>query len=541
MTATAQSVVLNSSNLPVFVIDTYGQEIQDREKITAHLGIIFNGENQRNYMSDPFNEYDGWIGIELRGSSSTMFPKKQYAVETRDSLGENLNVPLLGMPEENDWVLYAPYSDKTLIRNVLAYGLARKMGWYASRTRFCELILNGDYQGVYVLMEKIKHDKNRVDISTLNPDEVSGDDLTGGYIIKVDKVAGENIDGWTSPFPPSPGSTYRIFYQYHYPKPDEIVPEQQKYIRDQVTSFEACMLGPDFADPVNGYPKYIRPESFIDVVIQTEFGKNVDGYRLSAFMYKDKESVDNRFVAGPIWDYNLAFGNANYYSGGSVSGWQIMINSLNDFRHDSYKVPFWWEKLFNEPAFAGALYSRWVSLRQNILSEESLMSWIDSVTTVLDESQARNFIRWPILDTYIWPNQVWLGTYENEINYLKTWIKARLTWIDDNLPGGSTGLEEKGKSVPPENEILEQNYPNPFNGTTVIPFHPGKKDHIQIIIRDISGKVIRILKPGAMSVGSNFVVWDGKDGADKYVSSGIYFYSLEAGPDRRTKRMLLLR
>ena len=129
-------------------------------------------------------------------------PKKQYALETQDDLGNNLNVPLLGMPAENDWILYAPYSDKSLIRNVLAYKLSWDVGRYASRTRLCELVLNGDYRGLYVLMEKIKRDKNRVDISTLNPDEITGDDLTGGYIIKIDKSAGESVRGWYSPYLP---------------------------------------------------------------------------------------------------------------------------------------------------------------------------------------------------------------------------------------------------------------------------------------------------------------------------------------------------
>ena len=158
----AQEVTLTSSNLPIIVIDTYEQVIPDEPKISAHMGIIFNGSGEINYITDSSSHYDGDIGIEIRGHSSQhYFPKKQYGLETRDSEGENINVSLLGMPEENDWILYAPYSDKSLMRNVLAYDIAKSLGSYAPRTQFCEVILNNDYVGIYVFMEKIKKDSNR--------------------------------------------------------------------------------------------------------------------------------------------------------------------------------------------------------------------------------------------------------------------------------------------------------------------------------------------------------------------------------------------
>lgn len=128
----AQTVNFTSSNLPIFVINTFGQEIPNEYKINVRLGVIYNGEGVRNYLTDPFNHYDGWIGIELRGSSSLTFPKKSYAVETRDSLGNDKSVSLLGLPSEADWVFFGPYNDKTSIRDVLAYKLARDMGRYAS-------------------------------------------------------------------------------------------------------------------------------------------------------------------------------------------------------------------------------------------------------------------------------------------------------------------------------------------------------------------------------------------------------------------------
>jgi hypothetical protein len=138
-----------SSNLPIVMINTLGQTIVNDPRIVCDMGIIYNGEGAINYLSDPFKEYDGKISIEIRGSSSQSFPKKSYGLETQDSLGENSNVKLLGMPKENDWILYAPYSDKSLMRNVLTYKLGNDIGRYAPRTRFCELFINNDYKGVY--------------------------------------------------------------------------------------------------------------------------------------------------------------------------------------------------------------------------------------------------------------------------------------------------------------------------------------------------------------------------------------------------------
>jgi hypothetical protein len=183
----ALSQTFTSSNLPIVIIETNGQTIPDEPKINVDMGIIYNGPGQMNYITDPYNEYDGIVGIERRGNSSQYyFPKKQYAFETRDSLSMNLNVSLLGMPEENDWILHAPYSDKTLMRNVLAYKMASDLGDYASRTAYCEVVINGDYKGVYVLMEKIKRDVNRVNITELDENDIAGDSLTGGYMVKIE-------------------------------------------------------------------------------------------------------------------------------------------------------------------------------------------------------------------------------------------------------------------------------------------------------------------------------------------------------------------
>ncbi|MFT5071773.1 MAG: hypothetical protein ACI8V8_001744, partial [Chitinophagales bacterium] len=194
--------VFNSSNLPIVNINTNGQNILDNTRIVADLGVIYNGGTSRNYTSDPFNNYNGKISIEYRGSSSQGFPKKSFSLETQDALGENNNVSILDMPIENDWVLYAPYSDKSLIRNVLTYQLGESLDRYAPRTQLCELLINNEYQGVYVFTEKVKRDDNRVDIAKLTVNDTIGDDLTGGYILKIDKSTNGFGFNWDSPILP---------------------------------------------------------------------------------------------------------------------------------------------------------------------------------------------------------------------------------------------------------------------------------------------------------------------------------------------------
>jgi hypothetical protein len=532
--AQGQEVNFTSSNLPIIVIDTHGQYIPDDYRIVADMGIIYNGAGNRNNLSDAFNNYNGKIAIEVRGSSSQMFPKKQYALETQLETGENNNVSLLEMPQENDWILYAPYSDKSLMRNVLAYKLANDIGRYATRTRFCELVLNDDYRGVYVLMEKIKRDDNRVNISTLNPDEVTGDDLTGGYIIKIDKWAGESIDGWESQYLPYPGSPYKIFYQYHYPKPDEIVEQQKNYIQDFIASFEAKMYSSEYADPVNGYSNYIDVPSFIDFFILNEIGKNVDGYRLSTFFYKDKESIDSKLYLGPIWDFNLAFGNADYYDGGTTNGWQVEINEHPNFSHDSFKVPFWWKKLLSHDQFINKLKCRWTTLRETVFYKDSLLYFVDAMQNYLQESSQRNFQRWQILGTYIWPNRFVGSTWNAEVSYLKTWIEIRLEWMDMNMPGVcAAGIIEDGDII--RNFNLEQNYPNPFNPTTVISWQVGSPVQVELSIYNVIGEKVCTLVSEKQPAGFHTVEWDASG-----MASGIYYYRLNAGEFQDVKKMIYI-
>lgn len=419
------------SNLPIVIIETNGQNIPDEPKITVEMGIIYNGAGQINFITDPFNEYNGVIGIEKRGSTSQwFFPKKQYAFETRDAEGNNLNVSLLGLPPENDWILHAPYSDKSLMRNVISYKIASEMGHYAPRTVYCELVINGDYKGIYIIMEKIKRDENRVDIAELDENDLAGDSLTGGYIIKIDKNEGSSNDGWNSQFPPYPGAWQNVYYQYHYPKPDNIKYAQKQYIQQFIYDFEAVMNGNNYSDPESGYAAIIDVNAFTDYILLNEFTKNVDAYRISTFLYKDRNSKNGKLKAGPVWDYNIALGNADYSGAYFPEDWII---TSEDSHNDNFVVTYWWVRLFEDPAFFQNMILRWNIFRNTILQNNSINNFIDNTVLLLDEAQQRNFERWPILGEYVWPNYFIGDTYEQEVEFLEEWIDGRIDWMDEQL------------------------------------------------------------------------------------------------------------
>ena len=221
--ATAQ-VNFTSSTLPIVVIDTDGIAIPNEPKIDAMMGIIYNGPGQVNQINNNFNEFYGQIAIEKRGSSSSNFPQQSYGLETRGPDSVNYNVSLFDWPSDNDWILYAPYTDKALMRNVLTYKLGNELGRWAPRTQFCEVVLNGNYIGIYVLMERIKTNPGRVNIDPLTYNDTQDNHLTGGYIVKVDKTTAGGVIAWTSPYTCQAPGTGPIHYQLHDPEIDSIHP-----------------------------------------------------------------------------------------------------------------------------------------------------------------------------------------------------------------------------------------------------------------------------------------------------------------------------
>jgi hypothetical protein len=380
----ATYISLSQSNLPIVVINTDGTAIPNEPKVPAQMGIIYNGPGMINHVGDPFTDYAGRIGIELRGNSSLGFPKKSYAVELRDATDNDTSVALLGMPEESDWVLKASYSDKSLLNDPLAMHVFQRMGHYAPRWRHVDLILDGQYLGVYQFLEKIKRDGARVDIAKLLPTEITGDDLTGGYIVKIDWWQGGPDAGWTSSHPPynAPGSE-QIEFLYEYP--DTPVVQQKQYIQGTIDSFENALAGPLFMDPVWGYRPFIDMRSFVDYLLLNELSRNVDGYRLSTFLFKDKNSNGGALKMGPPWDYDLAWKNADYCRGNDITGWMYLFN------YDcpgGKMVPFWWERMMEDSVFTDSLRCRWDQLRDTWLSSDSLKDWCDAMADTAQHGAA---------------------------------------------------------------------------------------------------------------------------------------------------------
>ena len=372
----------------------------------AQISIILDGAinpdelpYQREWMpasmmviADDGIAHQGRVGIHVRGNTSRDFDKKSYAFETWDENDEDLDVALLGLPAEEDWVLQGPFSDKTLIRNHLIYQLSRDIGRYAARTRFVELEINGDYRGVYVLMEKIKRDDVRVAL----PD--------GAALLKRDWVeGGEKFIQTTA-------------------CQDELKVEWSDDIDEIVTrldSIEAELLIGDFSSVDLG--------SFIDHMLLVEIGRNVDGYVLSTWITLSENDV---LGMGPVWDYNGALGNASYFRAWETNGWHYQNP---EFPGDNPNGFCWYEVLLENPEFLKLRRERWQIHRAGPWSDAAIEARIDGAIAVLEPAIERNFERWPLLGEVIWPNDLGAEdrtTYVDEVSYLKSWIKQRMGWMD---------------------------------------------------------------------------------------------------------------
>lgn len=418
-----------TTNLPIIKINTGGAGIPDDPKIPAWFQVINNSSGLNSDLDTTF-EYQGVIGIEQRGSSSGSADKKSYGFETWDLAYNEIDTGIVGMPAQSDWILSASYYDKSLMRNVLTYKLFNDMSHYASRTQYCEVFLNDEYKGVYILMEKIKRDENRVDVAKLTTSDNSGDQLTGGYIIKIDKFTGSGGIGFQSNYPPSNPSGDAIFYQLEYPSPDSITQQQGAYLVSYVDSFETALFGPNYQDPANGFRRYAGERTFMDFMFLNEMSKNVDGYRLSTYFYKDKQSKGGKLKAGPAWDFDIGWMNADYCQAEIDTGWAYNLNYVCG----GAAVPAHWERMMSDPLFRQRVRCRWASLRQTKLHTDTIFAYIDSTVAYINAGQQRNFALWQIIGQATWPQpQPIPQTYAAEIQRLKTWITNRFAWLDSKI------------------------------------------------------------------------------------------------------------
>ncbi len=489
----AKATSISSSNLPIVVLDTYGFPVGDEPKQNAKMGIIDNGVGQRNYINNPYNAYNNKIGIELRGNSSQfIFPQKPYGIETRNNIDSILDTTLLGMPAEHDWILYPPYNDRSFFRNDLTYKLSNELGNYASRTRFCEVVLNKQYIGLYILLEKIKRDDKRVKVKKLDYDDNAGDSLTGGYVYKVDWNAGAASGGWNSQYD-------GIQYKFHYPKIPTV--QQAKYLQAYVDSFENALYGPNFTNVNTGYAKFIEVGTFIDYMLITEITKNLDGYRASLYLHKENiKDAGGKIKAGPMWDYNFAYGDNTSCGGTDTTGWEYQEYACDP------KVR-WFNRLVLDTNYTNKLKCRWIWLRTKTLKTSYINNYLDSVAAILNEAQQRHYQQWPILGISIFGSPLPAPlTYLGEVDYLKKWTTSRMNWLDANLPGTCYELGIKNKE-PFDAHITI--YPNPFSNEVSVNYFLNETTKVEIEFVNQLGQTVQFIDCGEKPAGDYTQKLDG--------------------------------
>jgi hypothetical protein len=445
------AVETGESELPYIQITTASQ-ILNEPKISGQMNYFVN---KKSVLKTP-------IGIEYRGSTSfRISDKKSYGIETRDDSGNGIDLEVGGFPAESDWVLmgdvFRAYDniifDPTLMHHYVGYELSRRMGEYSSRSKFVELEVNGVYLGIYILMEKLKRGPDRIDIKKLEAADTDTSAITGGYILKIDKTAGSDVIGYhpsdyylnnwdddlryteynsfrskydifrqlmtSSPYgPPNNSNKYlETYFLYEYPKADAINAVQKTYIQNYMNSFETALLTDDFNSDKRTYTDYIDRKSFIDYFIITEVCGNIDAYRLSTYMSKDR---GGKLKMGPVWDLNIGY---NLQDRVPFNDWIINYNTY--VTNDAWMLPFWWIRLMEDPQFRSELKTRWTGLRANVLSTQNVLSLTNETADYLIVNNAikRNYTKWTGITV----------DYPGSVSAMTTWLRNRLEWMDSRI------------------------------------------------------------------------------------------------------------
>ena len=445
------AVKIGNSEIPYIQI-TSPNQILNEPKVTAEMKIF---TNKKLVIKTP-------IGIEYRGSTSyRISDKKSFGVETHDASGKDIDLSILGFPAEEDWILMGDVIsnnlifDPTLMHHYVGYELFRKMGNYSSRSKFVELEINGVYLGIYVLMEKLKHGPDRINVETLLASDTDKTKITGGYILKIDKTSGGDVLGmhpleyylnnwdddarytehnsFRSDFDinrnpiswPAYGLPYHsnmyleTYFVYDYPTADNINSAQKSYIQKYMKDFETALINDNFATNTRTYTNYIDLRSFADFFIINEVCGNVDGYRLSTYMSKAR---GQKLKMGPIWDLNIGY-NTNVGNMVPFDDW--IMNYNNYHPGDAWMVPFWWKRLMEDPKFKTELKARWIALRAEVLSTPNVLSLTTNTAAFLNANNAisRNYSKWNGINF----------DYNNGVNDMKTYLSNRLQWMDSQI------------------------------------------------------------------------------------------------------------
>ena len=504
-----------SSNLPVVIMERFsngGTTAANGKTFTFFAFFEPDPQTGRTQLNKPYSlgTRGGW---KVRGSSSSGFSKKAYSIEAWNELNRNKNISPLGLPEESDFILNArSVYDRSLMRNAFIYELSNQVGRYAVRTKFVELFKddNGgslsyrnDYDGVYTFMEKISRDKERVDIERVTENVNEEPEITGGYILKVDRLdpgdsglrAGGQTLGWV------------------YPKEDDVSNDQINWVRNYINEMSSALS-------TSEYEEYIDTLSWVDHHLLNILTLNADALRLSTFFHKKR---DKKLEYGPIWDFDRSMestdgrdNNPSTWSGGTA-----------------YFTFPWWGSLFDNENFWQAYIDRYFELREGPFATLNVNSIIDRMASDLNEAQARNFRRWS--------DQPRFGGYQGEVDHLKEWLGTRLDWMDrqfspkpitntiaGSYPAGTTiSLSANlsgGQNIYYTLDGTDPRPPDesgPLNGTTIV--DEDVSIRALVPISNISSSWYRDLNFNDSSwiLGTNGVGYERSNGYDPYINIDV--------------------
>jgi len=378
--------VAKFTGLPVIYLNTDGSVQIDSKEDYVEGDVSLDGRRDFASLTD--------LSMKIRGrGNSTWFvhPKKPFQMKLSDKSA------FLGMPEDKKWLFLAEYSDKTMLRNTIAFelGYMSNLDWTPAG-EFAEVFLNGEYNGTYNITQKVEESDNRV---------VLGDT---GYLLELDQL--DRIDPDDVYFE----STITNRFIINIKEPSlEYDSDEYTYIKNLVAEFESALFDINFKDENTGYKKYIDLESFIDWYLISEITKNVDSRWYSSIYLN--VIPGEKIKMGPLWDFDLAFGNTDYADTQFYEGWWVRFNP-------------WYERLFQDPYFTQMVKNRFIFFKNN---EDLIIEKIDAYAEKLKWAQAENNDKWETLGRYVWPNPVVYDTYQEEVEHLKNWYQERMDWLDE--------------------------------------------------------------------------------------------------------------
>lgn len=397
-----------NSNLPIVVIETNGATIVDDDKVKVNFKIIYHQGGGTNFLSDSIFHYNGFAGIEYRGSSSLLYPKKSYSIALKDSSNNDLDFPVFGLPKGTDWALIANYDDPTHIKNAYIYDLWAKTGKYSPRFKHVEVVIDGEYMGLFTFTERIKRGSDRINIKKLEAADTTSSKITGGYIIEATREP-EPLSSnyaWQSNYASSPPSEFRMYFDCIYPK--QPVPQQFNYIQTYIREFEDALNSSNFRDSTLGFRKYVDENSFVENFVIQEYSLHLDVFARSQYFYKDR---NQKLVASPLWDTSSGLFE-NY-----TSDWRFNCQSC-DPRF------FWAERMIQDCTFKNKVIDKYKTFRKTFLSIEKSLIFIDSLSSSIQEAAIRDREKW-----FPSTNHIFL----EEIQKLKNFVGKRINWIDENI------------------------------------------------------------------------------------------------------------